>query len=68
MNDKPIEIRIQNQDPNKISLEDAVKQLSADLPAVIAMNKLQAKIKREMFMAFTREGFTEDQAMFLIGR
>jgi hypothetical protein len=63
---KPIEIQIQNADPTKMSVADAVKNMREEISDVLEIQKYQAKIKRAYFKGLVESGFTEDQAMWLI--
>jgi len=62
---KPIEIQIQNADPNKISIGGAVKNLKVEFGAILEMQHLQGKIKYAYYEGLIEAGFTEEQAMFL---
>ena len=63
---KPIEIQINNSNPENISIEDQVKVIKKDFKHIMEMQKYNAKIKRGIFLALVDSGFTEDQAMWLI--
>lgn len=43
-----------------------VSQFARELPAQIELCSIQAKIRREKFKAYMREGFTEAQALELV--
>ena len=63
---KPIEIQIQNADPERISIYEAVANLKRDLIPNIEMQRLMARLTKEHYDALVANGFTEDQALFLI--
>lgn len=48
-----------------VSLAQAVKTLRDNLPAMIEMEQLQARITRSKFLALVAHGFTEEQALIL---
>ncbi len=47
----------------KIAMD--IKDLKENLPALIELNQLQAKLMRVKFMALINEGFTIDQSLVL---
>lgn len=49
----------------QLALAQAVKTLKDNMPAMLEMAQLQAKIARERYMALVAAGFTEDQAIKL---
>ena len=46
-------------------LKAALDTLAANVPFVIEMHKISAKVKREAYLAYIKEGFTEEQALEL---
>jgi len=61
-----IQIQIQNADPEKVSVKDAVRETEKNIEYILQMQKYTARMKREQFLALVESGFTEDQAMWLI--
>ena len=66
MDEKPIQIQIQNADPKNVSIKDAVKETEKNIEYILQMQKYTARMKREQFLALVENGFTDDQAMWLI--
>jgi hypothetical protein len=54
-----------NSDANRVSLAQAVRNLRENLPALLEMEDLQAKLSRKKFLCLVAEGFTETQALEL---
>lgn len=53
-------------DENKqVLLAQEIKRLRDNLPAMLELQRLQAKMMREKFLALIKEGFTEEQALKL---
>jgi len=66
MDEKPIQIQIQNANPKNVSIKDAVKETEKNIEYILQMQKYTARMKREQFLALVENGFTDDQAMWLI--
>ena len=66
MKDDPIRIQIQNADPNKKLIKDLVLEFTKDLEWHLKLNEITAKLKRSQYDAYMKEGFTEQQTLFLI--
>lgn len=49
-----------------LEMEQGIETLKAMIPMAIEDYAVAARLKREKFIALTREGFTEDQAMQII--
>lgn len=49
----------------KDKLKAALDTLREGLPFMIEMHRIQAKLKREVFLSFINEGFNEHQALEL---
>lgn len=55
-------------DPNErsqVTLAQAVKKLRDNLPALLEMEQLHARLTRNKFLALVQQGFTEQQALEL---
>lgn len=50
----------------QVSFAQAVKNLRDTLPAMLEWQALQARLQRARFEALVREGFTADQALYLV--
>jgi hypothetical protein len=50
----------------QVSFAQAVKNLRDTLPAMLEWQALQARLQRARFEALVREGFTAEQALYLV--
>jgi len=64
--DEPFKIQIQNQDDTKLSVHEVVKKMANEFKDMLEFYKLDAKLKRSQYSAYLEEGFTDEQALFLI--
>lgn len=64
--EKPFLIQIQNADPAKVSIEDTAKQMAEDLPAIIRLTEMKAKVQWHQYNTLIKEGFDENQALFMV--
>jgi len=62
----PVQIQIQNADPQKISPKDMYQHIEKDLPRILKLNRQGAVIKKSQYDAFIEAGFTDEQALYLI--
>jgi hypothetical protein len=49
----------------QVDIAIAVKTVRENLPAMLEMSRLQARLMREKYIALIKEGFTEEQALRL---
>ncbi|CAG0966393.1 hypothetical protein MTYP_01016 [Methylophilaceae bacterium] len=55
-----------NADEKKqVLIAQELKTLKDNIPAMLELQRLQAKMMREKFLALINEGFTEEQALKL---
>ena len=64
--DKPIEIQIDTSCGDKPSVQELYQNLLPDMEWILKLNGLTAKIKKSLYDEYVREGFSPEQAMFLI--
>lgn len=64
--DDPVKIQITTSENDKPSTKQIFEQISADMEWTLKLNKLIAKIKKSSYDEYLAEGFSEEQAMFLI--
>lgn len=64
--DDPVKIQITTSGNDKPSTKQIFEQISADMEWTLKLNKLIAKIKKSSYDEYLAEGFSEEQAMFLI--
>jgi hypothetical protein len=50
---------------SQVDIAIAVKTVRENLPAMLEMSRLQARLMREKYIALIKEGFTEEQALRL---
>ena len=62
---EPIQIQIQNADPNKLTIKESYKTISGDLEYILKMSELSAKITRKNYLDFLKSGFSKEEALFL---
>ena len=59
--------RIRMTTPNpQVHLAQAIKTMAKNIPALLELSTLEARVTRHKFMALVREGFTEAQAIELV--
>ncbi|ACT50884.1 hypothetical protein [Methylovorus glucosotrophus] len=51
--------------PNPVELALAAKSMKENMPALLAMQELEAKLLRQKFLSLCSEGFTQEQALEL---
>ena len=66
MGDEPLRIQIQNSDPVKKSVKDIYEGVAQELQWILKLNEQQAKIKKSQYDAYVAEGFTDEQAIYLV--
>jgi hypothetical protein len=64
--DKPIEIQINNTEPENQTPTETIIGLKKELPALLQIQVVNAQLRRAHFNGLVASGFTEDQAMWLI--
>ena len=61
-------IKIQIAGGEMLSLKEQVQKLKGDLPYMLDMQRINAKIQWEAYDAYLKEGFNKEQAIYLIKR
>lgn len=51
------------EDKQKVTLAQSVKELAENMPAMLELTALNAKITRKQFMALIEQGFTREEAL-----
>jgi hypothetical protein len=54
-----------DEDKQKVTLAQSVRELRENIPAMIELTKLNAQITRVKYLALVEQGFSTDQALKL---
>ena len=63
---EPMKIQIQNANENSKTLKEIVEEFYENIEWHLKLAELSGKVKRSQYNSYISEGFTEQQALFLI--
>ena len=63
---EPMQIQIQSSGNNEPSIEEHYAEISKNTPWIKKMNAVNAHLKKNLYDEYVKNGFDEEQALFLI--
>ena len=54
-----------NDDADKVSMAQAVKNMLENMPALMEFERVNARLTRAKYLALVEQGFTKDEALAL---